>query len=85
MEEHLYPLPEVHIVVDADGWKGDQVSLPCPLEVPKTSHGDPQNINILLCLQLKNGKQQLFFVNLNFQHQYYYLYICICLFGWFCF
>lgn len=57
MEKHLYPLPEMHIVVDADGWKGDQPPLPCPLEVPKSSHGDPQNVKILLCLQLKNGKQ----------------------------
>lgn len=57
MEKHPYPLLEVHMVVDADGWKGDQLPLPCPLEVPKSSHGDPQNINKLLGLQLKNGKQ----------------------------
>lgn len=56
MEKHLCPLPEGHMVVDVDGWKGDELHPPCPFEVPERSRGDTQNIYKLQSLQLENGK-----------------------------
>lgn len=66
--------------VDADGWKGDQLPLPCPLERAKEQPWRSTEHKYIVVSTAEKWEAVIVFVNLNFQHQNSYFYICICLF-----